>query len=69
MHLSWTPPADPAGDPVAQYIVQAREGDGDCRGLNWTNVHSGTSIDRTTMYNFGGRDIDNKGGIDLPASN
>ena len=68
VHLSWTAPSNPPGDPVTHYIVQAREGEGDDDEA-WTNVHSGTSIDSTTMYNFGGRDIDNKGGIDLPARN
>ena len=68
VHLSWTAPVDPAGDPVIHYIVQARDGDSE-EADDYANVHSGTSIDRTTMYNFGGRDIDNKGGIDLPASN
>ena len=70
VHLSWTRPSDPPGDPVTHYIVQARDGDStETDGSDYRNVHSGTSIDRTTMYNFGGRDIDNKGGIDLPARN
>ena len=68
VHLTWTAPADPAGDPITHYIVQARVGtssDDD----DYENVHSGASIDRTITYNFGGRDIDDKGGIDLPALN
>ena len=64
VHLTWGEPADPAGDPVTHYIVEARAGAND-----YAKVHSGEFIDRTNTYNFGGEDINGKGGINLPPLN
>ena len=63
VHLKWSPPDDPPGDPVSHYRVQARETDmdpataGNQPGV-WRNLHGGTSIDRTEVYNFGGDDLE-----------
>jgi hypothetical protein len=63
VHLKWSVPDDPPGDPVSHYRVQARETDmnpviaGNQPG-GWRNLHGGTSIDRTEVYNFGGDDLE-----------
>ena len=63
VHLKWSRPDDPPGDPVSHYRVQARETDmnpviaGNQPG-GWRNLHGGTSIDRTEVYNFGGDDLE-----------
>ena len=75
VHLTWTQPTDPAGDPITHYRVQARtavapgETDND-----WGRVPSGGIINRNTncegakcLYNFGGRDLGNAG-ITVPAN-
>ena len=62
VHLKWSVPDDPPGDPVSHYRVQARESDtnpvapGNQPG-KWLNLHGGTTIDRTDVYNFGGDDL------------
>ena len=63
VHLKWSPPDDPPGDPVSHYRVQARETDMDPvtagnQPGGWRNLHGGTSIDRTEVYNFGGDDLE-----------
>ena len=63
VHLKWSPPDDPPGDPVSHYRVQARETDTDPDTAgnqpgDWGNLHGGTSIDRTEVYNFGGDDLE-----------
>ena len=63
VHLKWSPPDDPPGDPVSHYRVQARETDMDPdtdgnQFGEWLNLHAGTSIDRTEVYNFGGDDLE-----------
>ena len=63
VHLKWSVPDDPPGDPVSHYRVQARETDMDPDAAGnqpgeWGNLHGGTSIDRTEVYNFGGDDLE-----------
>ena len=63
VHLKWSPPDDPPGDPVSHYRVQARQTDMDPdtdgnQSGTWENLHAGTSIDRTEVYNFGGDDLE-----------
>ena len=62
VHLKWSVPDDPPGDPVSHYRVQARESDTDPVTPDnqpgaWLNLHGGTTIDRTDVYNFGGDDL------------
>ena len=70
VHLKWSTPDDPPGDPVSHYRVQARETDMDpVRAGNqpggWRNLHGGTAIDRTEVYNFGGDDLE-RARVDYP---
>jgi hypothetical protein len=63
VHLKWSPPDDPPGDPVSHYRVEARETDMDPDTAGnqpgeWESLHAGTSIDRTEVYNFGGDDLE-----------
>ena len=66
VHLKWTPPADPDGDRVSHYRVQARTSDTDDGG--WMPLHAGKVIARTNEYNFGGDDLRTHAGIAYPQS-
>ena len=57
VHLKWVAPADPDGDPVTHYRIQARKPVTSGDENPWKNLHSGKHIDRTTVYNFGGDDL------------
>ena len=61
VHLKWTAPADPAGDPVSHYRVQARLANQTPDEAEFKNLHTGKHIDRTNVYNFGGVDLKNAG--------
>ena len=64
VHLKWTAPTDPAGDPVSHYRIQARIGTA-TELTDYKNLHTGKHIDRTNVYNFGGVDL-KTAGITVP---
>ena len=74
VHLTWTQPTDPAGDPITHYRVQAREAVAPGEDENtFLKIPSGGIISRKTncegpkcLYNFGGRDLEQNAGIEVP---
>ena len=83
VHLTWTPPSDPPGDPVTHYRIQARQsaiGANDINGNGavdaceaavtagtWKSLSDSKHISKRKAYEFTGADIDDAD-ITVPAS-
>ena len=66
VHLKWTPPANPDGDPITHYRIQARTAGSETADDDmWMPLHAGKHIAVANVYNFAGDDL-TRAGIKYP---